>query len=359
MKYLNIALLTLVGLLLLSDIANADRAGDLQLDNKVSLTARTGKKLTLGTADSNIEFVVGGVREGYIDATGLNGFTSVSPTLSNPTISGITTFTTDQTKLIPGTTSLRIANNANSAINFTFKDTGDLVFGASAAKVIPGATSLSFRNNADSADNLSITDAGIATSRGGYRFSPSGTILAEIATTSSGGRLDVTDGTRSLRVTAGSGGAYVATTTAHDLSIATNNIIRWAFNASSGALTQDATNGGDIGLTKAGTSVYQSNVTGLTATGTTIADAYQLDRIFSEFSTVAAGSGAKLYALGTGSFYAIKNSGANALLLYPSTGSGTINRAAAGASVSIAAGATAYCFYNAGLSWMCGEMPAA
>lgn len=152
---------------------------------------------------------------------------------------------------------------------------------------------------------------------------------------------------------------YITTSGTNPIEFQTNSLARWTMNGSTGALTQDATNGGSIVLLKASTWVAQPNVTGVTATGTTIADAFQLSAVYTEFSTVAAGTGAKLFAMDTGSISVIKNSGANALLLYPSTGSGTINRGAAGASVSIAAGATAYCFYSAGLSWMCGEMPAA
>lgn len=80
-------------------------------------------------------------------------------------------------------------------------------------------------------------------------------------------------------------------------------------------------------------------VTGLTATGSVSGDAYQLPAgEFYGFSTVAAGTGAKFHNASAlpGPRIIVDNNGANALTLYPT--SGTINGAA---SVTVAAGAVA------------------
>lgn len=82
--------------------------------------------------------------------------------------------------------------------------------------------------------------------------------------------------------------------------------------------------------------------TGVTATGTTTADAYVLKCGVTQFSTVAAGTGARIPTadLAPGDEFFVLNNGANALLVYPPSG-GTINSAAADAGNSLAAGAGA------------------
>jgi hypothetical protein len=111
---------------------------------------------------------------------------------------------------------------------------GNLTFSTAAAKIIPGATSLTFRNNADSADNLSITDAGAVTFRNNLNFTAAG-----------GTNLLASAGHVRYGTSAGGGNAYIRV----------DNLDRWYVATSTGALTQDATNGGDIvfGLTAGGT----------------------------------------------------------------------------------------------------------
>lgn len=79
---------------------------------------------------------------------------------------------------------------------------------------------------------------------------------------------------------------------------------------------------------------------GLTATGTTQANALPLPADASHFGTVAAGAGCILPACNAGDTGVIFNGSTNALLVYPPVGA-SINKGAANASYSIAA-ATPY-----------------
>ena len=153
-----------------------------------------------------INFLTNRTNRGYIDGT-TGAFTGFS--LANPTISGNLTFT------------------------------------SATAKIIPGATSLTFRNNADSADNLGITDAGIVTFRN------------QVTSIISSANNKIEVGANSIRTAIGAlaaGPGYVGTTSNHDLQILTNNASRWIVSTA-GALTQDATNGGNISISKSGTGI--------------------------------------------------------------------------------------------------------
>jgi len=59
---------------------------------------------------------------------------------------------------------------------------------------------------------------------------------------------------------------------------------------------------------------------GLTATGTTQADAYALTAASNEFTTVASGTGAVLPSASPGDSVLVYNGGANPLRIYPQTG---------------------------------------
>ena len=77
--------------------------------------------------------------------------------------------------------------------------------------------------------------------------------------------------------------------------------------------------------------------TGLTAAGTTITDALQLNAAINFVDTAAASSGVKLPPnAAVGSVVVVINRGANALNVYPATSTGTINGGAAGAAKSLA-----------------------
>lgn len=103
-----------------------------------------------------------------------------------------------------------------------------------------------------------------------------------------------------------------------------------------GNLTQDATNGGNIVLSKASTSVAQPVNVGVTAAGTTTADATALTGIYNTVTTVAASTGVRLPDVAVGSTVYVQNLGANNLEVYPFTG-GAINGAATNAGITLAA----------------------
>lgn len=92
---------------------------------------------------------------------------------------------------------------------------------------------------------------------------------------------------------------------------------------------------------------------GVTATGTTQADAYILRACNTRFDTVAASTGAVLPIGAPSDDYAVTNFGANTLNVYPPLG-GKINNGAANAAVTIAANGMAYflCVDGAGLNWV-------
>ena len=133
---------------------------------------------------------------------------------------------------------------------------------------------------------------------------------------------------------------------------------RWAVSAA-GSISQDGTNGGNIVLTKASTSVRQPSATTISAAGASRTDCTALTTVFSNITTVGAGQGVCLWDGGTGTFTAVKNSGGNALLVYPHSAAATINGGGGGASVSIAVGAMALCQTVATDTWVCSEAPAA
>lgn len=60
--------------------------------------------------------------------------------------------------------------------------------------------------------------------------------------------------------------------------------------------------------------------TGLTAAGTSNTDALGLSAVINQVATTAIGTGVRLMAPESGSMVVVINSGANALLVYPSTG---------------------------------------
>lgn len=133
---------------------------------------------------------------------------------------------------------------------------------------------------------------------------------------------------------------------------------RWGVDGN-GDFGQDSTNGGSIAFAKADTGVLNTVGNGLTAAGTTIADALQLSSIVNNFGTVASGAGAKLSdSVRSGLLVYVRNGGANALLLYPPNASGTINGGSTGAAVSIAATEVAVFVKVVANTWVGGVMVA-
>ena len=97
------------------------------------------------------------------------------------------------------------------------------------------------------------------------------------------------------------------------------------------------------GILKATKPVLRSVATAIVATGTVIGDAYQLSAEYNFIGTAAVGTGVRLPELATGLIgmhVAVRNNGANTLKVYPYTAQ-TIAGGGAGASVNLAAGATA------------------
>ena len=77
--------------------------------------------------------------------------------------------------------------------------------------------------------------------------------------------------------------------------------------------------------------------TGITAAGSTIADAFQLDTGISIVETAASGTGVLLPNAETGETVVVQNLGANDLEVYPPTSSQAINGAAGGTALTLAA----------------------
>jgi len=88
--------------------------------------------------------------------------------------------------------------------------------------------------------------------------------------------------------------------------------------------------------------------TSLTASGASSATAYQINKVYNNFTTVAASSGAKLPPTEAGEVIYITNSGANALTIYPYEAATTITNLA---SETVNAGCSAIFFAVTNSSW--------
>lgn len=151
--------------------------------------------------------------------------------------------------LVPRGTLIPLSNNAydlgSSAKAFRSAYLGtNLYFTAASSKIVPGATSLLFRNNADNATNITISDAGLLTLRNNISFSAA----SDLTTTTGAIRVKSTD---------------------NQVIFNANNADRWRISTA-GVLTQDATNGGNIIVSKSGTSIV-SGATSINADVTAIA----------------------------------------------------------------------------------------
>jgi len=88
--------------------------------------------------------------------------------------------------------------------------------------------------------------------------------------------------------------------------------------------------------------------TSLTASGASSATAYQINKVYNNFTTVAASSGAKLPPTEAGEVIYITNSGANALTIYPYEAATTITNLA---SETVNAGCSVIFFAVTNSSW--------
>lgn len=92
---------------------------------------------------------------------------------------------------------------------------------------------------------------------------------------------------------------------------------------------------------------------GVTATGTTIADAHQIVSQITLVTTAAANTGVKLPSSApVGSWCIVSNAGANLMYIYPHSSSGTLNSGGAGGALTIATGGAAnLCIRTSSTNW--------
>ncbi len=142
--------------------------------------------------------------------------------------------------------------------------------------------------------------------------------------------------------------------TASSIDFATNSLGVWSMGGT-GSFIQDSSNGADIILSRSGTSVREPAVASVTAAGTTVADATGLTGVYNWVTTAAASTGVKLWDAGVGSRIVTQNFGANNVKLYPASGAQTINGAAAGVGITLAAATDdiATCFKISATQWGC------
>lgn len=236
--------------------------------------------------------------------------------------------------------------SASGSGGWTFTPASNSLLGNTAT----GTTYLIGTNSVDTTDSNILVLSGAATSSS--TRSPSISLYGNEAAGGAGATAitggGVATGNISLDLSHASAVVQVRDTGSNQL---------WAFS-NGGALTSNATTGGDLVLAKASTSVRQVVGNTLTAAGTVFSDALALTAVVNNVTTVAAATGVRLWLAGVGSVVYVKNSGANALLVYPDTG-GTINAAAANASVSIAVGAIGIFTVVAASTWVACEAAAA
>lgn len=200
-------------------------------------------------------------------------------------------------------------------------DSDELIFTA--------ATYSIHANTADAADTSSIEiNGGGATgvTRGGS------ILLRGNENSGGGGNVEITNGNK-----AGAILLLRAINSDGTIQFSVGSAERWRINAS-GVLTQDASNGGGIVMTRASTSLAQSVATAITAAGTTIADGTALTAVYNVITTAAASTGVNLWAANVGSSILVRNAGANTINVWPTSGSDTIDGGAGGAAATIATG---------------------
>jgi hypothetical protein len=102
-----------------------------------------------------------------------------------------------------------------------------------------------------------------------------------------------------------------------------------------GALARDITTGGTSAMSAQ--AINGRVATGLTATGTVITDALDLNATVNVVSTTASGTGVQLYSMQIGDEMEVYNGGANALKVYPDSSTVGINQLSVGTAVSLSA----------------------
>lgn len=109
-----------------------------------------------------------------------------------------------------------------------------------------------------------------------------------------------------------------------------------------GALARDICLGGTSAMSAQ--AINGRVATGLTAAGTVITDALDLNATVNLVSTVAANTGVQLYSAQVGDEMEVYNGGANALKVYPEASTSQINQLAAGSAHTL--GTNTACKYR-------------
>lgn len=98
-----------------------------------------------------------------------------------------------------------------------------------------------------------------------------------------------------------------------------------------GALARDITAGGTSAMSAQ--AINGRVATGLTAAGTIITDALDLNATINVVSTAASGTGVQLYSMIVGDEMEVYNGGANTVKVYPDSTSVAINQLTAGSAM--------------------------
>lgn len=151
-------------------------------------------------------------------------------------------------------------------------------------------------------------------------------------------------------------GLLVGTESAHDVTVMTQSIQRYAFD-SSGNITQK-TSGGSAIFRNPSTVVVGGKFAEVAAAGSTISDATDLTAVFNSVSPVASGAGAQLWDAPLDAvIQVLNNQGANSLSLYPHAASVSMNHYAVGEAAPIAANEMAICVKKSSTEWFVRVVP--
>lgn len=127
----------------------------------------------------------------------------------------------------------------------------------------------------------------------------------------------------------------VGTTGINNLLFKTNGLNRWLVDGATGDILQNATDGGNIQFSKAGTGLINTVTAGISAAGSVIGDATALIASINEVTTVSAGQGVKLPDLASGQECTIINASGTNCKLWPPSGTQTIANGSLGQSTTI------------------------
>lgn len=169
--------------------------------------------------------------------------------------------------------------------------------------------------------------------------------------------LDMFDGTRTFRIGLPGGNGVVGCYSSHDLGLLSANQIKWSVETG-GDFTQNTSYGGSIVLTRTLSSVRQAVDITSVAAGSSISDATEVQKIYHNIGTVGSGQGIKLWDAGIGTTVVVRNGGANALAVYPLTGSVGINALSVGTPVSLAVGDVGVFYRMSSTLWIGGKLTA-